>query len=146
MRDHPYPAGQYHFQASTMPPEEASLPELNKDIRQYIHDQETEEADKPPWLSKPELPSSDEILGTEMENDDFVALMPNKVLGPWPSRVAYLKAHYELLREDAVAPLRDAVAYVRDDPHMMDSPLLNIYEKVRRLHTAPYKTGSPSDI
>lgn len=32
--------------------------------------------------------------------------------------------------EDAVAPLRDAVAYVRDEPSMMDSKEVSIYEKV----------------
>jgi hypothetical protein len=41
----------------------------------------------------------------------------------------YLSGHYELL-EDSVAPLRDAVAYVRDNPNMMDSSIMAIYEKV----------------
>ncbi|KAL4763795.1 putative DEAD box helicase involved in nonsense mediated decay [Aspergillus foveolatus] len=43
---------------------------------------------------------------------------------------AYLKAHYELLREDAVAPLRDAVAIFRSDPDMSDDIYLAVYEKV----------------
>ncbi|KAJ9219090.1 hypothetical protein DTO169C6_8600 [Paecilomyces variotii] len=130
MRDQPNPKGQYGFETSPPPSEDAGLLGLNKDIRQYVRKKDAEGRDDEPWLSKQELPSSDEIMGTEMENDDFVALMPNRILGPWPSSGAYLRAHYELLREDAVAPLRDAVAYVKDDPHMMDSPLLNIYEKV----------------
>lgn len=129
----PYSEGQYGHEPSDLPSEVAGLPELNKDIRQYVRKEDTEGSNDKLWISKPELPSSDEIMGAEMENDDFVALMPNRILGPWPSRGAYLKAHYELLREDAVAPLRDAVAYVKDDPHMVDSPLLNIYEKVRIL-------------
>ncbi|KAL1853711.1 hypothetical protein Plec18170_005102 [Paecilomyces lecythidis] len=130
MKVTPYSEGQYGPEPSDLPSEVAGLPELNKDIRQYVRKEDTEGSNDKLWISKPELPSSDEIMGAEMENDDFVALMPNRILGPWPSRGAYLKAHYELLREDAVAPLRDAVAYVKDDPHMMDSPLLNIYEKV----------------
>lgn len=131
MRDQPNPKGQYGSEMPPPPSEDAGLLGLNKDIRQYIRKKDAAGRDDEPWLSKQELPSSDEIMGTEMENDDCVALMPNRILGPWPSSGAYLRAHYELLREDAVAPLRDAVAYVKDDPHMMDSPLLNIYEKVR---------------
>ena len=63
-------------------------------------------------------------------DDDCIDLMPNNVVGPWPSKDLYLKAHYELLREDAVAPLRDAVAYVREDSQMMDSQTVAVYEKV----------------
>ncbi|KAI9872611.1 MAG: hypothetical protein M1823_008128, partial [Watsoniomyces obsoletus] len=42
----------------------------------------------------------------------------------------YLKAHYELHREDAVSPLRDAVDKFRKDPDMSDDKSLHIYEKV----------------
>ncbi|KAL2822192.1 P-loop containing nucleoside triphosphate hydrolase protein [Aspergillus cavernicola] len=80
-----------------------------------------------PWTLKPELPTSDEILGA---GEDFVDLRPNKLEGPWESKDAYLKAHYELLREDSVAPLRDAVAIVRNEPDMEDRKNVSIYEKV----------------
>ena len=50
--------------------------------------------------------------------------------GSWPSKNSYLRAHYELLREDSIAPLRDAVAYVRDEPKMMDSKEVSIYDMV----------------
>jgi helicase required for RNAi-mediated heterochromatin assembly 1 len=106
--------------------------ELNTDIRAYVAAARTPVAAEP-WASKPEVPSSNEILGVDdtLNCGDVVNLVANQVQGPWPSVGAYLKAHYELLREDAVAPLRDSVAYVRATPKMMDSPDTCIYEKVR---------------
>ncbi|KAE8146473.1 P-loop containing nucleoside triphosphate hydrolase protein [Aspergillus avenaceus] len=85
--------------------------------------------DSDSWLLKPELPSPEEVLGTECDAK-FVDLPPNQIHGPWGSEEQYLKAHYELLREDSVAPLRDAVAYVREDPLMKDSKDVSVYEKV----------------
>ena len=71
------------------------------------------------------------ILGTDTATDD-VLLAPNKIFGPWSSTEEYLKTHYNLIREDAVAPLRDAVAFVREDPSIMDTKDAFIYEKVSR--------------
>ncbi|GKZ32257.1 hypothetical protein AbraIFM66950_001537 [Aspergillus brasiliensis] len=99
---------------------------VNKDIREYLVQPSPEDAEE--WLKRPGIPSSDEIMGCA--EDEFVELIPNKIVGPWNSSDEYLKAHYELLREDAVAPLRDAVAYVKNDPRMMDSKLVSIYDKV----------------
>ncbi|KAL4941600.1 hypothetical protein BDV06DRAFT_235995 [Aspergillus oleicola] len=82
------------------------------------------------WTSKPEIPTSDEIFGADAVDGEFVDLEPNKLEGPWSSKDAYLKAHYELLREDAVAPLRDAVAIFQSDPDMNDNGTVAIYEKV----------------
>jgi len=107
--------------------------QVNPDIKNYCFQaREAESTEGEAWTMKPELPSSDEILGTDLldEDEDCVELMPNCINGPWPSKNSYLRAHYELLREDAVAPLRDAVAYVRDDPQMKDSPAVSIYERV----------------
>lgn len=47
-----------------------------------------------------------------------------------------MSAHYELLREDAVKPLRDAVGVVRANPFADEDVLpgaIGIYEKVSRL-------------
>lgn len=110
-----------------------NIVQVNPDIKNYcIQAKDNNAPEGETWTMKPELPSSDEILGTDLlENDeDCVELMPNRIRGPWPSKDSYLRAHYELIREDAVAPLRDAVAYVRDDPQMKDSPAVSIYEKV----------------
>ncbi|EKV10678.1 Helicase required for RNAi-mediated heterochromatin assembly 1 [Penicillium digitatum PHI26] len=40
------------------------------------------------------------------------------------------QAHNALIREDSVAPLRNAVARVRADPFVKDTPDVSIYEKV----------------
>lgn len=102
---------------------------MNPNVRAYFTEPELE--DPEPWLLQPEIPSKEEILGIDDKGNEFIELAPNRVVGPWRSKGAYLKAHYELLREDAVAPLRDAVAYVREDPDMADSHMVAIYEKVR---------------
>ncbi|KAL5343497.1 P-loop containing nucleoside triphosphate hydrolase protein [Aspergillus crustosus] len=102
---------------------------VNKDVRNYFAQPQIGDSDAytpKPWNLKPEIPTSEEILGTD---DEFVDLMPNQISGPWESKEAYLKSHYELLREDAVAPLRDAVAVFRSNPDMNDDKI-SIYEKV----------------
>jgi helicase required for RNAi-mediated heterochromatin assembly 1 len=105
---------------------EVRVPVANPDVRKYVLERpsSTDEG----WISKPEILASQEVTGSE--DDDVIPLMPNQISGPWPSKEAYLSAHYELLREDALAPLRDAVAYVKEDPSMMDSKEVCIYEKV----------------
>ncbi|KAL4821178.1 P-loop containing nucleoside triphosphate hydrolase protein [Aspergillus spinulosporus] len=103
---------------------------VTEEIRNYFNQLHTHDPDtlySEPWLFKPELPSSDEIFGSDGE---FVDLEPNKIDGPWASKDTYLKAHYELLREEAVAPLRDAVAIFRSDPDMSDDKYVAVYEKV----------------
>ncbi|KAL5042678.1 hypothetical protein BDW71DRAFT_200334 [Aspergillus fruticulosus] len=103
---------------------------VTRDVRSYfdqIHSHDPDTFSSNPWLLKPELPSSDEVFGTDGE---FVDLEPNKIEGPWESTDAYLKTHYELLREEAVAPLRDAVAIFRSDPDMSDDKYVAVYEKV----------------
>lgn len=87
-------------------------------IREYYRKQDHGQKDS--WLQKPEIPTPEEILPSSSD-EDCVELMPNRIDGPWTSKDSYLRAHYELLREDAVAPLRDAVAYFRNDPQMVDS-------------------------
>lgn len=109
-----------------------SAVEANGNIRQYFVDGQPSNEDEA-WVSNPELPSTEEILGTVsgvQDLDDCIELTANIIDGPWPSRNEYLKTHYMLLREDAVAPLRDAVAYFRADPGMNDSNDVSIYEKV----------------
>lgn len=64
------------------------------------------------------------------QEEGMIDLAPNQIDEPWESRESYLSAHYELLREDTVALLRDAVAYVREEPMMTDTQEFCIYEQV----------------
>lgn len=82
------------------------------------------------WTVLPEVPSAEEIMGSGSP-DDSVYLGPNVIDGAWQSSSEYLKTHYNLIREDAVAPLRDAVAFVRSSPTMDDTNDVSIYDKVR---------------
>ena len=82
------------------------------------------------WTARPEIPAASEIMGSNIGEEDTVDLPPNVVDGPWPSTQEYLRTHYELLREDSVALLRDAVAYVRENPSMTDTSDTCIYDKV----------------
>jgi helicase required for RNAi-mediated heterochromatin assembly 1 len=103
---------------------------LNVGIRAYAHAADDIMKSSPSrWLCQPEVPTSAEIL---LAGDDDVVLPANKIDGPWKSKDKYLKAHYNLLREDAVSPLRDAVEIFRQNPDMMesDSKVVAIYEKV----------------
>ena len=107
---------------------------LNRDVRQYIMASKTD-ADSPEWTRKREIPSSLEIKG-EDENatiEEQIEISVNQVHIAWDSKEQYLETHYRLLREDAVAPLRDAVAEVRETPHIMEKDSCEnaaIYEKV----------------
>jgi helicase required for RNAi-mediated heterochromatin assembly 1 len=103
---------------------------LNIDIRQYVQAQDaiSGSTKSDAWLSLTEMPTNSEIGDT---GDEDVALAANKIKGKWKSKEKYLRAHYELLREDAVSPLREAVDTFRQDPDMMDSQSVSIYEKAR---------------
>lgn len=105
---------------------------VNEDIRSYFYVNNEASTATEAWTTKPEIPTPEEVMGVDVSGngDDSIQLAPNVVSGAWQSNEAYLRTHYELLREDAVAPLRDAVAYVREDPQMMDSGSVSIYEKV----------------
>lgn len=84
------------------------------------------------WLHREEIPTSKEISGDgKRPGQDAVEIPVNTINAPWASKANYLRAHYELLREDAVAPLRDAVAAVKALPAMQDNDVVCIYEKVR---------------
>jgi helicase required for RNAi-mediated heterochromatin assembly 1 len=101
----------------------------NEALRTYEHTSPiTQPGPGTSWLSKPEVPTTSEILN--IAGDEFVDIPGNKIDGPWSSKEDYIGTHYELLREDAVAPLRDAVADVRENPRMKDDTNLCIYENV----------------
>lgn len=118
---------------------------VNPEIRQYF------EPDKPMfgpwslWQSKPELPSTDEILGTD-DPEIIIPLVANCVEGPWESKEEYLQSHYALLREDSVSPLRAAVAKLRADPLMNDTQDISVYEKVSPSSSHPFTANAIAEI
>ncbi|RMY70084.1 hypothetical protein D0863_06021 [Hortaea werneckii] len=110
--------------------------QLNPRIREYFMDAAKTTSDSV-WTRRPEIPTSAEMLDEEPGNSsstsDIIEMVPNKRHGAWESKEAYLSAHYELLREDAVKPLRDAVGVVRANPSADENALpgaIGIYEKV----------------
>jgi helicase required for RNAi-mediated heterochromatin assembly 1 len=105
---------------------EAKQEPASPHVREYF---QPSTKDEPQWQSKPEIPSAEEVLGSDTP-DGFVVLTPNLIDQPWPSREKYLECHYKLLREDSVAPLRDAVAMVRNDPTRTDGKDFSVYESV----------------
>jgi helicase required for RNAi-mediated heterochromatin assembly 1 len=120
----------FHFQYGH-PPKERVKP-VNPDIRQYYNPDLPVYGPWKLWQTKPELPSAEEILGTDVPGD-VVTLPSNFVWGPWFFKEKYLETHYELIREDSVTPLRNAVGQVRADPFMNDTAGISIYEKVSTL-------------
>ena len=94
---------------------------LNLRVREYMMSNPLEE-DSPPWISKREIPSSAEIKGEDdnAQQEDQIEIPVNRVQAPWASKEFYLECHYKLLREDAVSPLRDAVAEVRMRPNLFE--------------------------
>jgi helicase required for RNAi-mediated heterochromatin assembly 1 len=69
-----------------------------------------------------EIPTTNEILdiSEDWQNidpvDNSVILRGNTLNGPWASKDAYLRAHFEMLREDASRALREAVRWVNTFP------------------------------
>ena len=107
----------------------------NLSIRKYVKvfDQPVDSSD---WTTFREIPSSCEIFDEgRTEHTEAVEVHENIVVGPYGSKSDYLERQYSLLREDAVAPLRDVVSEVQAYPRMMESESDNsayIYEKVSR--------------
>ncbi|KAG0650451.1 Helicase required for RNAi-mediated heterochromatin assembly 1, partial [Hyphodiscus hymeniophilus] len=99
------------------------------------------------WRDLPEIPKKSEILPEEAEtirNDFFVEawdayqkeplydpnLPQNIINGPWPSKEAYIAAHYQIIREDAIAGLRNTVNGFKREPRMDDDNLTHVYTHV----------------
>ncbi|KAK4967576.1 hypothetical protein LTR66_011920 [Elasticomyces elasticus] len=108
---------------------------VNHKVREYYEATKVK-VEGEPWQSRPELPSSAEVLDlpeNEGEDDGDVVLIPNMPNGAWQSKSHYLKAHYELLREDAVRPLREAIGQLKVKSHSKEEDYrgtVGIYEKV----------------
>ncbi|KAF7871976.1 uncharacterized protein EAF02_009081 [Botrytis sinoallii] len=100
------------------------------------------------WRNLPEIPTSEEILqdvswqdkdGPEQPMDyqrlaepkEFDPRLPhNNIKGAWGSKEEYLGFHYQILREDSVAPLRQSVAEFKKNSDMSDTQDTSIYTDV----------------
>lgn len=76
------------------------------------------------WRRMPLIPTAEEL------SQDSVDVPCNVIDDSYDSVEEYLSTHYELLREDAVAGLRDAIAYIRLDPDSDDTQKIAVYENV----------------
>ncbi|KAJ4290505.1 hypothetical protein N0V90_010722 [Kalmusia sp. IMI 367209] len=101
----------------------SSRSRTNNDISKYFQDASKPVVKAGAWIDKSEVPTSSEIItgssgftiGEQIIDFDE-ELRPNKVKGAYENNEEYLGTQYELLREDAIRPLRQAVEDVRKDP------------------------------
>ncbi|KAF2264215.1 P-loop containing nucleoside triphosphate hydrolase protein [Lojkania enalia] len=112
----------------------------NNDIRGYYDAKQPESLSD--WLNKPEIPAPTEIMENVHSNATEEALIDviqklryNKPKGPYDNTKDYLETQYDLLREDTIRPLREAVEHVRADPWLDETDFPNgsnisIYEPV----------------
>ena len=109
---------------------------LNLSIREYAK-KAGKPADLSHWTGFREIPSPCEVFDEgRKEHGKTLELTENTIVGPYISKEEYLESHYRLLREDAVAPLRDVVSEIQVYPHLMEKDSDNsayIYEKVPRI-------------
>jgi helicase required for RNAi-mediated heterochromatin assembly 1 len=99
------------------------------------------------WRNLPEIPNKAEIMPKKDEDadpqkndenwDDYQKdpiyhpdLPKNIIKGPWPSKEEYISAHYQILREDAIAPLRASIKYFKKHRNMDDDKDTCIYTHV----------------
>jgi helicase required for RNAi-mediated heterochromatin assembly 1 len=125
--------------------------EVREILRRHIYKTYEVNAFAEEWRNLPEVPSSSEIAppskGPLEEADKkhehpeswndyqqeplYDENLPHNIIkGPWPSKEAYIGAHYQILREDAIAPLRRSVADVKKNPGMQEDGDTCIYTQV----------------
>lgn len=99
------------------------------------------------WRNLPEIPTKAEIMPKDDQNRDqqseeekwndyqndplYDPKLPKNIIdGPWSSKEDYISAHYQILREDAVAPIREAIKSFKQHPRMNDDNGTCIYTHV----------------
>lgn len=126
-------------------------PKSSRDARSILtdHIKKTYEHNAFPqaWRNLPEIPSSAEIKPAykdpdliDEEPEEWNAyqhdmlydekLPHNIVDGPWESKESYLGSHYQIIREDSIASLRNAVTEVQRTPLMEETNDTRIYTSV----------------
>jgi helicase required for RNAi-mediated heterochromatin assembly 1 len=108
-------------------------------IRTYV-EKTRSLSDPGSWVSAAEIPTTAEICDViepwqRLDPEDgSIVLRGNNLQGPWTSKSDYLMGHYEMLREEAVRPLREAVYWVKNNPTLGEDQRsfggnMGIYEK-----------------
>ena len=119
--------------SSSPPPGSRMVMKFNQSIRDYVREADSI-GNESHWSSFREVPVAAEVWRDGRQgHDDPVELEPNNVAGPYHSIEDYLERHYMLLREDAVAPLRNAISEVQAYPNLLEkdsSEDAYIYERV----------------
>jgi helicase required for RNAi-mediated heterochromatin assembly 1 len=114
------------FKNSSVPHDEVPTSgpsRTNNDIREYFQ-LAKKSVNGGAWLDKPEIPSPSEVLHVpsafNTSNDALIEvdenIRPHKIEGAYEDNEDYLRTKYELLREDAVRPLREAIDEIRAEP------------------------------
>jgi helicase required for RNAi-mediated heterochromatin assembly 1 len=104
------------------------------EIKEYFNQPESSVKGEA-WLAKPEVPTPEEILDYDEQEALPEGLRLNKMEGPYNSKEEYLGTQYDLLREDSLRPLREAVAQVRASPYLDEAEYnagysIGLYEPV----------------
>ncbi|EFQ92756.1 hypothetical protein PTNB73_04112 [Pyrenophora teres f. teres] len=119
--------GATSFTGSSVPNDDIPASEPvrpNKDIREYLQLAKQPITGGGAWLDQPEIPTSSEVL---LAKSDFSMseqplieieerIRPHKIEGAYEDNEDYLRTKYDLLREDAIRPLREALTEFRADP------------------------------
>lgn len=114
-----------------------------KILREHVHKEYERQDCTNGWRSLPEIPAAEEINTTfrasqanEEDGDSDAYFLPldlphNNRRGPWTDIETYVRSHYQLIRQDAIAGLRQAVYLYKMDPTMADRGDVHIYTHVR---------------
>ncbi|TVY75609.1 Helicase required for RNAi-mediated heterochromatin assembly [Lachnellula suecica] len=118
---------------------EALRDHINKEYQAGNYEEE--------WRNLPEVPSTSEIWSAkdpvsetrpppeawnayQAEPVYSETLPHNNIEGAWSSKADYLSAHYQIIREDEIAPLRKSVAAFKTHPYMIEDNETHIYTHV----------------
>lgn len=93
-----------------------------------LHDEHPQET----WQQLPEIPSGKEMNSNSPNGATHAETLPENILeGPWKSKETYIGSQYQLLRYDAINPLRDSICSYKNNPETTDFPTTSIYTNVR---------------
>ena len=123
-----------------------SVSQIVQVLKEHIYREYEASEDIESWRKLPEIPAAEELVvgitrnsKSDLSDDDNLDdiennqrdLPVNIIDGPWQNVESYVGTHYKLLREDAIAPLRKAIALYKAQPMMPDNDDVSIYTHVR---------------